>query len=105
MKRLGSGLIIPLFVVARVHAQETQTLEPAVVTATKIEEPVERLGAVVTIITADDLARHNCPTVADALRDVPGVQVQRSGSLGKLTELRTAGRPRSRCRFSSTAFA
>ena len=91
MKRLGSALIIPLFVVVDVHAQETQTLEPAVVTATKIEEPVERLGAVVTIITADDLARHNYPTVADGLRDVPGVQVQRSGSLGKLTELRIRG--------------
>jgi vitamin B12 transporter len=91
MKRLGFALIIPLSVGAHVHAQETQTLEPAVVTATKIEEPVERLGAVVTIITADDLARHNYPTVADALRDVPGVQVQRSGPLGKLTEVRIRG--------------
>jgi len=91
MKPLGSGLIIPLFVVAHVHAQEAKTLEPVVVTATKIEEPSDRLGAVVTIITADDLVRHNYPTVADALRDVPGVQVQRSGSLGKLTELRIRG--------------
>src|SRR5262249_55356161 len=88
MKRLRSVLIIPLLVAPHAHAQERKTLEPVVVTATKIEEPAERLGAVVTIITQDDLARHNYPTIADALRDVPGVEVQRSGSLGKLTELR-----------------
>jgi len=91
MKRFALVLIIPLFVASHAHAQERETLEPVVVTATKIEEPTERLGATVTIITADDLARHNYPTLADALRDVPGVEVQRSGSFGKLTELRIRG--------------
>ena len=49
MKRFASVLIIPLLIAPHAHAQERETLEPVVVTATKIEEPTERLGATVTI--------------------------------------------------------
>jgi len=74
-----------------VGAQEPKRLEPVVVTATKIETPQERLGAAVDVITEDDLKTHNYETVGDALRQVPGVEIQRSGSLGKLTDLRIRG--------------
>jgi vitamin B12 transporter len=72
-------------------AQETKRLEPVVVTATKLEEPVERLGATVTVISEDDLKLYNYQTVGDALRQVPGLEVQRSGGLGKLTSIRIRG--------------
>jgi len=72
-------------------APRTETAEPVVVTATKVAEPVERLGAAVTVITEDELRTYNYPTIGDALRRVPGVEVQRSGSLGKLTEIRIRG--------------
>src|SRR5438034_937568 len=72
-------------------AQEPKTLEPVVVTATKLEEPQERLGAAVSVITEDDLKVYNYETVGDALRQIPGAEIQRSGSLGKLTNLRIRG--------------
>ena len=72
-------------------AQEAQRLEPVVVTATKLEEPQERLGGAVSVITEDDLKAYNYETVGDALRQIPGVEIQRSGSLGKLTNLRIRG--------------
>jgi vitamin B12 transporter len=72
-------------------AQETKRLEPVVVTATKLEEPVERLGAAVTVISEDDLKLYNYESVGDALRQVPGVEIQRSGGPGKLTQIRIRG--------------
>jgi vitamin B12 transporter len=72
-------------------AQETKKVEPVVVTATKLEESQEQLGAVVTVITETDLKLYNYGTVGDALRQVPGVEVQRSGGPGKLTDIRIRG--------------
>jgi vitamin B12 transporter len=69
----------------------TEVAEPVVVTATKIAQPLERLGAAITVITEDELRAYNYPTVGDALRRVPALDVQRSGSLGKLTEIRIRG--------------
>lgn len=72
-------------------AEEPKKVEPVVVTATKIAEPQERLGAAVTVVSEDDLKLYNYQTVGDALRSVPGLEVQRSGSLGKLTDVRVRG--------------
>src|SRR5439155_3584236 len=72
-------------------AQEPKTLEPVVVTATKLEEPQERLGAAVSVITENDLKVYNYETVGDALRQVPGLEIQRSRRLGKLTAIRIRG--------------
>ncbi len=76
---------------APILAPRTETIEPVVVTATKIEEPLEHLGAAVTVITEDELKTYSYPTVGDALRRVSGLEVQRSGGFGKLTEIRIRG--------------
>lgn len=72
-------------------AQEVKKLEPVVITATKIETPAERLGAAVTVITEEEIRARYYPSLADVLRQVPGVEVQRSGSLGKVTDVRIRG--------------
>jgi vitamin B12 transporter len=72
-------------------AQEPRKLEPVVVTATKIETPQEQLGASVTVITEDDLRTWNYTEVHEALRQVPGVQIQQSGSFGKTAAIRIRG--------------
>jgi vitamin B12 transporter len=66
-------------------------LEPVVVTATKVATPQERLGASVTVVTGDEIVEKNYPTVEEALRHVPGVDIQRSGGLGKTTAIRIRG--------------
>jgi vitamin B12 transporter len=72
-------------------AQEPEKLEPVVVTATKIETPQEQLGASVTVITEEDLRTFNHDQLTDALRPVPGVDIQRSGGPGKLSQITIRG--------------
>jgi vitamin B12 transporter len=93
---LGAIVIVPLVAAALVAAGEGQEekenkLDPVIVTATKIETPQERLGAAVTVITEEDFQTYRWETVGDALRHVPGVDIQRSGSLGKTTSIRIRG--------------
>ena len=76
---------------AATWAQEKRQVDPVVVTATKIAEPRSQVGATVTVITEEELKTYNYVTVDDALRQVPGLEVQRSGSIGKLSEIRIRG--------------
>ena len=71
--------------------QEAKKLEPVVVTATKIETPQERLGAAVTVITGEEIETQHQSSVADVLRQVPGVEIQRSGGFGKTTSIKIRG--------------
>lgn len=72
-------------------AQELKHADPVVVTATKVETPQEQLGATVTVITDAQLRNYNYSRVEEALRSVPGVEIQRSGGLGKTTAIKIRG--------------
>ena len=74
-------------------AQETVeiTLEPVVVTATRIEIPVEHVGKAVMIITAEQLEMRKAASLADALRSVPGLLVRQQRGPGGLTSLKIRG--------------
>ncbi|MBI4635175.1 MAG: TonB-dependent receptor [Candidatus Rokubacteria bacterium] len=71
--------------------EEVKKLEPVVVTATKVETPQGELGASVTVITEEELRIYNYDRIEDALRQVPGVVVQRSGGPGKVTSIQIRG--------------
>jgi vitamin B12 transporter len=73
------------------HAQEVKKLEPVVVTGTRIETPAEQVGAAVTIVEGEVFDTRHYPTVDDALRQVPGVEIRRSGSFGKTTSVSIRG--------------
>ena len=75
----------------RLAAQEPRKLDPVVVTATKTETPAAELGASVSVVTEDDFKTYHYETVEDALRTVPGVEIRRSGSLGKTTSVSIRG--------------
>jgi vitamin B12 transporter len=72
-------------------APEVKQTDPVVVTATKVETPQSRLGAAVSVITEDEVRTYNYGGVEEALRNVPGVEIQRSGSLGKTTSIKIRG--------------
>ena len=85
-------ITVLLFAVdAAAQAPTPRHMDPVVVTATKVETPQGRLGASVTVITGDEIEEKNYPTVEEALRRVPGVDIQRSGGLGKTTAIRIRG--------------
>ena len=66
-------------------------LPETVVTATRMTTPSRTVGSAITVITREELERRQTRFVADALRRVPGVAVNRSGGFGALTELRLRG--------------
>lgn len=49
------------------------------------------VGSAITVLERDDIERHRWPTVADALRTVPGLEIARSGGPGQLTSLFVRG--------------
>src|SRR5262249_58734236 len=65
--------------------EEVKRVEPVVVTATKVETPTRELGASITVVNGDDFQTYHYATVDEALRNVPGLEITRSGSLGKLS--------------------
>src|SRR3989442_1375688 len=83
--------LVSLALGAPVAAQETQKLEPVVVTATKIETPATEVGASVSVVTEDDFRAYHYATVDEALRSVPGVDIRRSGTLGKTSSITIRG--------------
>ena len=84
-------LLLMLPVVVPAAAQEPKKLDPVIVTGTKIETPAEQVGATVTVIDGDEIETRLYPTVDEALRNVPGVEIRRSGSFGKTTSLSIRG--------------
>ena len=72
-------------------AQPPQQADPVVVTATKTETPASQLGAAVTVVTGEDIDTRRYPTVDEALRMVPGIDIRRSGSFGKTTSISIRG--------------
>src|SRR3954469_18749903 len=57
------------------------------------QRPLEatRVGAAVTVISGDKLREQEIPTVADALRQVPGISVAQTGGRGGLTTVMMRG--------------
>jgi vitamin B12 transporter len=62
-------------------------LPPVVVTATRIATPVDQVGSSVTLITADDIRRHQWRTLPDVLQGVPGLNVVQTGGPGGKTAI------------------
>lgn len=100
MKRALAVLIAATWATAPAAAQEpkepqvaadTKKVEPVVVTATKLVTPVAQVGAAVTIVTEDELRTFDHHELGEALRGVPGVEIQRSGGVGKTSSIRIRG--------------
>jgi vitamin B12 transporter len=66
-------------------------LPPVEVTATRLEQPIERTTSAVTVITAAEIAQQQAVSVADVLRNVPGLTIIESGSIGTTTSVFTRG--------------
>src|SRR5262244_2163393 len=82
-----------LFPVGMPAAQEPpqRDLDPVVITATKLETRAEQLGSSVTGVPGDDVQRYHYESVEDVLRTVPGVEIRRSGSYGKVSNISIRG--------------
>jgi outer membrane cobalamin receptor len=61
--------------------------ESLVVSAAQVEIPISTAASSVTVITREDLDKHQVESVTDALRTVPGLTVTSSGGRGALTSV------------------
>ena len=86
---LASSLIAA-FGVATARAQSVE-LPQIIVSAGQAPMEASRVGASVTVISGEELREKHIPTVAEALRSVPGVEVDQSGGRGTLTQVRIRG--------------
>src|ERR1700675_1998770 len=91
VKRSLVMLIAALLIPHLALAQDVKQTDPVIVTATKVETPQSHLGAAVTVITDDEVRTFNYAGVEEALRNVPGVEIARSGGLGRTTSIRIRG--------------
>lgn len=89
MVALVAAFFLPGFVPAR--AQEPVRTEPVVVTATRIEEKVSEQASSVSVVTSDEIEALSTVVAGDALKNVPGIVVQRSGSPGSAETIRIRG--------------
>ena len=67
--------------------EDTVTLAPVTVTATRLPMSRKAAPAAMTVITGGDLRARGITRLTDALREVPGAAVVQSGSFGSQTAL------------------
>jgi outer membrane receptor for ferric coprogen and ferric-rhodotorulic acid len=85
----------PVVVEASTTARDVGTLdltvsavsETLVVSAAQVEIPLSQSSSAVSVITGTELHERQLTTIADALRQVPGLTVARTGSAGALTSV------------------
>jgi vitamin B12 transporter len=70
--------------------QETR-LKTVVVTATRVEQPIDQIGTTVTVVSDQQVETQKIQEVGTALQQVPGVNVTQSGSPGTVTEVSIRG--------------
>jgi vitamin B12 transporter len=62
-----------------------------VVTATRMEQPLDTVGATVSVVGSHQIAEQQIHSSGDVLRQVPGVEVNQSGSAGAQTDVSIRG--------------
>src|SRR5262245_66539470 len=67
------------------------TLPPTVVTPERSPLPLDKVPLEVNVIDKERLEAQKPILLAEILRQVPAIDVQRSGTLGKLTDVRLRG--------------
>jgi vitamin B12 transporter len=90
------GLALAPHALAQQDAQTPpQEVPPAsesiVVTATDTPEDEKQIGSAVTVVTREEIEKHEAVVVSDVLRSVPGLDVTQYGTPGSLTSLFTRG--------------
>ncbi len=89
------------FAVSQSSAAETSPYDQAVIADARIETvvvsasqapvPIEQTGSAITVIDTETLQSRQTQSVFDVLREVPGAEVSRTGTVGSLSQIRIRG--------------
>lgn len=83
--------LVPATLAGQGTARDTVRTDPIVVTATRSPLSADRVPSSVTVIAGEALRQQGIATVADALRQVPGLSLAQTGSYGGATSLFVRG--------------
>ncbi|MGH8653590.1 MAG: TonB-dependent receptor plug domain-containing protein [Gammaproteobacteria bacterium] len=83
---LGYLSCCPLFA-----ADEPVELDPIIVTATRLETPLDQIPASVSVVKGEDIERRQITDTLEVLRDIPGFTIVQTGSRGGTTSLFARG--------------
>ncbi len=84
--------LISVLGVMKVFAQTPVTILPkSVVTANLVPSLDMEVGTSVSIVTSEDIERKQVNSVSDIFRELPGIAVLRTGTVGGFTQLRIRG--------------
>lgn len=87
----GTAILTCMQVSTGVAEETVVRLPEIVVSASSVPLPAEQVGSAVTVITAEEIERKQVRVLADVLREVPGLAVNRTGTVGGLTQVRIRG--------------
>ena len=92
LSALIGGLVTAITIIGTAQAEpEPRMLPETVVFANRVAVPSREVGSSVTVITGEEMEERQIRVVADALRDVPGVSISRTGPRGGFTQVRIRG--------------
>jgi vitamin B12 transporter len=95
---IGACLLIAASTLAAGEAEEKIYPGPEiVVTATRIEWPVEKTASFITVISRSDIERRHAESVGELLRSFAGLDVVQSGSQGKASSIFIRGANSNHC--------
>lgn len=77
--------------VTTVGPDADRNVDGIVITATRIEQSLTKVGSSVTLLQAHQVRASQKTTVADLLATTPGITLSRNGGLGSVTSLRIRG--------------
>ena len=83
--------LAPLYCSALFAADEPVELEPIIVTATRLETPIDQVPASVSVVEGEDIERAQVTDTLEILRDIPGFTIVQVGSRGGATSLFARG--------------
>jgi len=84
-------LCVVLCFSSQVPAQPLAPLEEIIVTASRIPQPLRRIGSSVTVLTDNDISAHGNLALSDILRQQTAIASSRNGGAGQPTGLRIRG--------------
>ncbi|MGH8488001.1 MAG: TonB-dependent receptor plug domain-containing protein, partial [Gammaproteobacteria bacterium] len=93
-RRMPAVLLLPLGFLSccpLLAAEEPAELEPIIVTATRLETPVDQIPASVSVVEGGDIERAQVTDTLEVLRDIPGFTIVQTGSRGGTTDLFARG--------------
>lgn len=89
--RFSSILLLTTALLAPATAAHADEADAIVVTATRSEQPLSRIGQSVTVLDAETIRSAQETTVSDLLLTTPGIAVARNGGIGTATTVRIRG--------------